>query len=177
MVARLAAPALVALGCGAAAGEGEAAAALEIGIPDGDAFLLLDDGDVVPLRFNTNGGIDMITLDLRADSIDPRAPEVEVTVTVEGMVLGGDLTTRAPWDMEPDGDAYVLRDVNVGFVSRSCCHNCRQGLIEARLRDAKGRLFEGLVDAVLAVGACPAPEVCCQSADQCPDPALAMVCE
>ncbi|MEK6606573.1 MAG: hypothetical protein AABZ30_02830 [Myxococcota bacterium] len=162
---------------GACGATDAALGALEVGVRDANAFQTLRDGDILPLRLNTNGGTDMVTVALRTRGADPRAPAVDVEVTVEGVVLGGEITTGAPRDMEPDGDGFVLWDVNLAFRSRTCCHNCREAEVIARLEDASGRAFEGSARVMLARGMCPEPSVCCQSADECPDPAIAQVCQ
>lgn len=163
-------------GCGAEAEPPPGA--LEIGERDGaDGFRPYEDGEPAPLLMNTNGGVDVIPLRLRALGTEAPDLEAEVTVTVDGWLFGAAPLAAQPDTQPAGGEGLVLRDVNVAFQARSCCYVCREGLFVAQLTGAGGERFEGSARLLLARGECPDETVCCPVAEDCPDPQMTQVCE
>ena len=149
---------------------------LEIGVRDEDgSFRPLVDGDSMTVSLGPNG-LNMVVPCLRSAQIAPKAPDPTVTVTVADIVMAADIE-GARADMVDDGIGNVLWDLRVPFQTELCCFTCREGLVEARIKDAKGRRFEGAVTVQLERGGCPDEAACCLTADMCPDPSLTLLCE
>lgn len=149
---------------------------LEIGVRgEGGGFQPLVDGDPMTVSLGPNG-LNMVVPCLRSAEIAPKAPDPNVSVTVEGFVMAADIE-GARVDMEFDGTGNVLWDLRVPFQTELCCFTCRQGLVEARIKDATGRRFVGAVTVQLERGGCPDEGACCPTADMCPDPSLTQICE
>ena len=149
---------------------------LEIGVRDEDgSFRPLSDHDSMTVSLGPNG-LNMVVPCLRSAQIAPKAPDPTVTVTVADFVMAADIE-GARADMVDDGIGNVLWDLRVPFQTELCCFTCREGLVEARIKDATGRRFEGSVTVLLERGGCPDEDACCLEADMCPDPSLTQVCE
>lgn len=159
---------------------------LEIGIPGapcspfqddpgGCAFAPVEDGDALPVMPGP-GSYVTIYPSLRAAAIDPHEPEVDVTVTIDDFVLGAEEPAE-PVDMRADGTRFVLWSVRVRLQAELCCFSCREGTVEAQLRDAQERSFRGAVRVRLARAECPDPDACCATADTCPAPLTALLCD
>jgi hypothetical protein len=118
----------------------------------------------------------MVVPSLRARGIDPRGPDVQVEVTVAGILMAADIEGSRV-DMAESGDGHVLWDIRVPFQTELCCYVCREGTLEARLVDRAGRVFETVVTVRLERGGCPDPVACCGNANVCPDPELTLLCE
>jgi hypothetical protein len=149
---------------------------LEIGTvgPDG-TFVPLSDGDPLPVILGANG-LNMITPSVRAIEVNPRRPDPNVEVEVAGYTMAAILAAERV-DMEPEADAYVLRNLQVPFQTELCCYVCTEGTVVATLRDGSGRRFEGQVTVRLERGGCPDVDACCATADACEDQSLTQVCE
>jgi len=169
----LALVALLAAGC--PGGTDEPPRPLEIGLNQGDQFVPLDADQLVAVVLGPNG-LNMIVPSLRAADIDPRAPDPTVEVTVGDVVMAADIEGSRV-DMQSDGVGYVLWDLRVPFQTELCCYNCAAGLVTAKMQDAAGYWYEGSVTVTLARGTCPDDTVCCSSADLCPEPELANLCQ
>lgn len=149
---------------------------LEIGIKNEAGELeLVSDRDSMAVVLGANG-LNMVVPSLRAEGIDPHGPDVEVVVTVGGIVMAADIEGSRV-DMQETSDGPVLWDIRVPFQTELCCYVCEEGTIEARLTDSTGQVFESVVTVVLERGGCPDPTACCGDARVCPDPDLALVCE
>lgn len=141
---------------------------LEIGIGDpiNGGFRPLVDGDTMPFTPFPNGFV-MVAPCLRSPEIDPRRPDPTVTVTVGGVLMAADFEGERV-DMQPDGTGWVLWDLAVPFDTEAWCFVCREGRLDASLRDATGRDFLGSVSVILAReegDGCPDPAVCSWDAD------------
>jgi hypothetical protein len=171
----------LALALGALAGCGDPEddrppGALEIGVRGAEgAFTQLVDGDTMIVSLGPNG-LNMVVPCLRSSEIDPQAPDPTVSVQVADQVMAADIE-GARVDMVFDGTGNVLWDLRVPFQTELCCFVCREGLVEARIKDASGRRFVGSVTVRLERGGCPDEAACCESADMCPDPSLTQTCE
>ncbi len=140
-----------------------------------DSFAPMVAAASVPILLGANG-LNMIVPSLRAADIDPRAPDASVEVEIGGILMAADIKgVRA--DMTADGPGYVLWDLRVPFQTELCCYNCAPAIVSARIEDASGQIYEGRVTVQLERGGCPDLTACCQSANECPDPSLAQVCE
>lgn len=149
---------------------------LEIGLRDQDGkFVPLADNDEVAIVLGANG-LNMIVPSLRADGIDPHAPDPTVEVEIGGTLMAADIEGSRV-DMTTDGVGYVLWDIRTPFQTELCCYNCSAGTVTARMQDASGQLFEGSVTVTFERGGCPDPVVCCQSVDVCPEPEQAKLCQ
>jgi hypothetical protein len=120
-------------------------------------------------------GLNMVVPSLRAIDVDPRAPDPSVELEIGGVLMAADIEGSRV-DMQPDDDGFVLWDLRVPFQVELCCYNCSSGTLRARLEDSSGLSFAGQVDIVVGRGECPDADVCCQSADLCPEPELANLC-
>lgn len=148
---------------------------LEIGVRAADgSFQTLHDGDAMTVSLGPNG-LNMVVPCLRSAEIATKAPDPTVTVTVADLVMAADIE-GARADMESDGVGNVLWDLRVPFQTEICCFTCREGYVEAKIKDAKGRRFEGAVWVQLERGGCPDLEACCEEADMCPDRSLTQLC-
>lgn len=149
---------------------------LEIGVrgPEG-VFAPLVDGDSMTVSLGPNG-LNMIVPCLRSAEIDPQAPDPTVSVQVADMVMAADIE-GARADMAFDGTGNVLWDLRVPFQQELCCFICREGLVEAKIKDATGRRFAGAVTVQLERGGCPDEGACCETADMCDPPSLTQTCE
>ena len=152
---------------------------LQIGVHDTtlDTFVPLAEADMMAVVLGANE-LNMIVPSLRAIDIDPRGPDPTVEVDVGGVIMAADIEGSRV-DMQPDADGYVLWDLRVPFQAELCCFNCVTGIVTAYMEDASGVDFEGSVTVLLSRngGACPAPTICCATADLCPVPELAPLCE
>jgi len=157
--------------------DGGPVAPLEIGVKAADGtFHPWAEGESVRVLLTPSGSHGMIAPSLRATGIDPRAPDPEVEVIVDGFTLAADIA-GARVDMMDDGIGYVLWDLQVPFQTELCCYVCSEGTVVARIRDRADRAFEGRVTVRFELrGGCPDVEACCVTADACPDPALAHLC-
>jgi len=149
---------------------------LEIGTlaPDG-TFVPLSDGDSMGVILGANG-LNMIVPSVRAEGVNPRRPDPNVEVEVSSHTMAAILLAERV-DMEPEADAFVLKNLQVPFQTELCCYVCTEGTVMASLRDGSGRRFEGEVTVRFERGGCPDVDACCATADACPDPTLTQVCE
>ena len=149
---------------------------LEIGTLAADGtFVPLNDGDTMGVILGANG-LNMVVPSVRAEGVNPRRPDPNVEVDIAGHTMAAILLAERV-DMEPDNDAYVLRNLQVPFQTELCCYVCTEGTLVATLRDGSGRRFEGQVTVRFERGGCPDVSACCATADACPDPTLTQVCE
>lgn len=148
---------------------------LEIGINDDGTFLPLSDGDPMAVIRGTQG-FDMINPCLRAAGADPTRPMVEVRASVEGRVLFA-LQPGDREDMVPDEVGSVLWNLKVPTEVFPCCLIGHEALVEASLRDARGRRFEGQLRVMLVAGADYSPRTCCYAGETCPAPIEPLMCE
>lgn len=148
---------------------------LEIGVlePDG-SFRALVDGDSMAVLLGANG-LNMIVPSVRAVGVNPRRPDPDVQVEVATYTMAA-ILEAARVDMDPDGDGYVLANLQVPFDAELCCYVCTEGTITASLRDASGRVFAGQVTVRMERGGCPDVTACCTSVDDCEDPSLTQLC-
>ena len=163
-------------GCSDDDGTGGPASPMEIGLrmPDG-TFSPLVDGQTMAVELGPNG-LNMVVPSLRAQGINPRAPDPQVEVEVANIVMAADIE-GARVNLMDDGTGFVLWDLRVPFQTELCCYVCGEGTITARIRDNSGKRFEGQVTVRLERGGCPDPLACCANADACPDPTVTQVCE
>ncbi len=133
---------------------------LEVGYRGADdQFVPLGDGDAMAVVLGPNG-LNMIVPSLRMTDVDPKGPDSNVEVLVEGLVMAADIEGSSV-DMQPDGSSYILWDLRVPFQNNLCCYNCAVGKVTATLKDASGQPFIGEVSIVLGRSTCPDPAVCC----------------
>ena len=148
---------------------------LEIGVRAADgSFKTLHDADAMTVSLGPNG-LNMVVPCLRSAEIAPKAPDPTVTVTVADYVMAADIE-GARADMIDDGIGNVLWDLRVPFQTELCCFICGEGHVEAKIKDAHGRRFEGAVWVQLERGGCPDAQACCEDADMCPDRSLTQLC-
>jgi len=145
--------------------------ALEFGVLDENGqFAAITDGDLVSvISIQATYGL---APSLRAEQLDPSAPEPSVMVWVDGVLIGANRAGETP-----DGDAYVLENLGVLFQMQPCCFNCVEATIEAQLVDKNCHKCAGSVTVTLAAsGSCPATTHCgCDSSD-CVAPLTPTLC-
>jgi hypothetical protein len=134
-------------------------------------FQFLHDGDFMPVKKGPNGN-DMISPCLLGAGMDPVAPLAEITVRVDGVVVGGLMPAGRP-DLR-DG---VMWDERVMLTTPFCCYVGRPAEVTAKVEDASHRHFEGRVEAVLGRTDLPDDAVCCELSEPCAAPFEGPACE
>lgn len=152
-----------------------AAGALEIGIRgEGDTFIPLQSGQDVPVVLGAIG-LDMLVLSLRAYDVAAGAIDPSIEFVVSDTVYAVDIL--GPIKPSLIGNAHMLWDIRVPYMVALCCYNCGEGTITATFTDSSAQLFARSVTVRPSRGGCPDPAACCVSADACPVPSKATVCE
>lgn len=109
------------------------------------------------------GGADVARIALRTDA-RPHDADAQVTVSVDGVVVGGSLVSRAA-EFEPaPGGGYVLRDFRLLFTAAPCCFACREADVDVAMNDAEGGAWSGSARVRFSRGYCPE---CCTGGEAC----------
>ena len=153
---------------------------LEIGVGEygSSALSPLADGDPVAIVLGPEALL-LLPLALRVRDATPAESDPTITVTAMGTFVAGTHKHHFPWTRESDSPGtWVLAPRAVVQDVDYCCVACRDALVEASVETEYGGLLRASVRVLLTYRTyCPEAPPCCRSADDCPDPAMARLCE
>ena len=101
----------------------------------------------------------------------PGPADVDITVTVDGVLIGAGITGEARPPTELDDGSAVMWDERVAFQVNLCCFSCKSAVVRATMIDAADREYRGAVKVLLVRdwSGCPDQYVCCSDPGSCPE--------